>query len=189
MSGGSIWNRVGGALDHSCGSTASTASALYLNPDYWGVGLGGELMTAAVDALRTEGWREARLWVLKDNVRAQRFYTRQGWLADGLSQPLPMPGSPREVRTQHPFMATAPPAGQPLAPSMDGGRTGRPPPGRPTRPRPTPRRSSRAPGVGLSVAAVVADRLGLGGRRPARLSLTPLTKLRRWIDTAPRSKR
>lgn len=78
--------------------TVGEIYALYLNPDYWGVGLGGELMTAAVDALRAEGWREARLWVLEDNVRAQRFYLRHGWLADGLSQPLPMPGSPEEIR-------------------------------------------------------------------------------------------
>jgi GNAT superfamily N-acetyltransferase len=56
---------------------------LYVLPEHWGCGVGGALMTAAMDELRDLALPEAVLWVLRENGRARRFYERLGWHADG----------------------------------------------------------------------------------------------------------
>ena len=50
------------------------------------LGVGGELMSAALSSLRSAGFTTATLWVLADNDRAIRFYERAGWRADGAEQ-------------------------------------------------------------------------------------------------------
>jgi GNAT superfamily N-acetyltransferase len=57
--------------------------AFYLDPSAWGRGRGARLHAGAVDRLRTDGFTHARLWVLDSNVRAIRFYHRQGWTETG----------------------------------------------------------------------------------------------------------
>ena len=59
---------------------------IYLLPDHWGAGLGRRLMDTAVATLREAGYREATLWVLDKNERAQRFYAAVGWRPDGTIQ-------------------------------------------------------------------------------------------------------
>ncbi len=58
-------------------------SSLYVDPQQWGRGLGRRLHDAALEHLGREGWSEAILWVLEDNIGAQRFYERLGWRLDG----------------------------------------------------------------------------------------------------------
>jgi ribosomal protein S18 acetylase RimI-like enzyme len=53
--------------------------AIYASPDYWGVGVGYELMAASVEWLQEQGYQRAMLMVLEDNPRARTFYERQGW--------------------------------------------------------------------------------------------------------------
>jgi RimJ/RimL family protein N-acetyltransferase len=55
---------------------------IYLAPEAWGSGAGGALMEAGLEYLRAN-FREAILWVLRDNPRARRFYEKHGWSADG----------------------------------------------------------------------------------------------------------
>jgi GNAT superfamily N-acetyltransferase len=57
--------------------------ALYVDPDCWGQGTGAILIAAARARLLAQGFRTAVLWVLDSNVRAYRFYSRDGWVADG----------------------------------------------------------------------------------------------------------
>ena|SRR5437868_4202185 len=57
--------------------------ALYVDPEYWGQGLGVALVSAARARLFGLGFRNALLWVLAGNVRAERFYQMDGWLPDG----------------------------------------------------------------------------------------------------------
>jgi hypothetical protein len=45
--------------------------------------VGRVLLIAARAALVASGFREAVLWVLAGNERAQRFYRADGWLPDG----------------------------------------------------------------------------------------------------------
>jgi ribosomal protein S18 acetylase RimI-like enzyme len=62
--------------------------AIYVDPEYWGRGVGRELMTAGEERLRELGHADAILWVLEDNPRARRFYDRAGWRHDGTTRPI-----------------------------------------------------------------------------------------------------
>ena len=57
--------------------------AIYVDPAYAGTGVGRLLMTGARERLRRVGVMAASLWVLDGNVRARRFYERDGWAFDG----------------------------------------------------------------------------------------------------------
>ncbi len=58
--------------------------ALYVDPEQWGRGLGMALVSAARVRLFELGFRNALLWVLAGNVRAERFYRIDQWVRDGL---------------------------------------------------------------------------------------------------------
>ncbi|MGC4805433.1 GNAT family N-acetyltransferase [Micromonospora sp. DT233] len=66
-------------LDHSLGEVL----ALYVERAYWGGGTSGRLLAAAREAMAGRGWTAYRLWVLRDNGRARRFYERAGLSPDG----------------------------------------------------------------------------------------------------------
>jgi GNAT superfamily N-acetyltransferase len=57
--------------------------ALYVDPDYWGRGIGAELIKGARARLVELGFQQAVLWVMKGNLRADRFYAIDGWQPDG----------------------------------------------------------------------------------------------------------
>lgn len=57
--------------------------ALYVDPEWWGRGLGAALISAARERLVTLGFRNALLWVLSGNARADRFYRIDQWKPDG----------------------------------------------------------------------------------------------------------
>jgi GNAT superfamily N-acetyltransferase len=60
---------------------------LHVLPEAWGTGVAVDLLEAAVEALREAGVEKAFLWVGEANVRARRFYEREGWAYDGTSRP------------------------------------------------------------------------------------------------------
>ena len=60
--------------------------AIYLDPVYWGQGLGRRLMAAAEEQMFADGFSESMLWVLRSNHRARRFYELAGWSHDGSSK-------------------------------------------------------------------------------------------------------
>jgi GNAT superfamily N-acetyltransferase len=79
-------------------------AAIYLHPDAWGQGLGRQLMAATLANLAAAGYRDATLWVLRDNARARRFYSQAGWAADGASKTDDVDGFPLlEVRYRRPL--------------------------------------------------------------------------------------
>jgi len=57
--------------------------ALYVDPDKWGRGIGAALIAGARASLSGLGFRNAFLWVLAGNVRAERFYGIDRWVPDG----------------------------------------------------------------------------------------------------------
>jgi GNAT superfamily N-acetyltransferase len=57
--------------------------ALYVDPDSWDTGLGRTLIGEARQQLAGQGFEQAVLWVLVGNERAERFYRKDGWAADG----------------------------------------------------------------------------------------------------------
>lgn len=54
--------------------------SVYVRAAHWGSGLGHRLLHAAI------GSDDAFLWVFRDNVRARGFYTRQGFVPDGVEK-------------------------------------------------------------------------------------------------------
>ena len=70
---------------------------LYVRPEHWGGGVADRLHDAAVRALSDSGAEAARLWVLKDNTRARRFYERRGWREDGSQRVVPFPPHPLDL--------------------------------------------------------------------------------------------
>ncbi len=56
---------------------------LFVAQPWWGSGLAGRLMAAAVDAAASYGFARMRLWTPADHGRARRFYEREGWTAPG----------------------------------------------------------------------------------------------------------
>lgn len=56
--------------------------ALFVLPDFEGLGIGGRLLALAADWLRDQGLEAA--WLTTDeSTRAAAFYERQGWRTDG----------------------------------------------------------------------------------------------------------
>lgn len=61
-------------------SSHGELAALYVDPSYWGRGIGAALIAAARAHLFNSGYRNAYLWILAGNTRAERFYQIDGWL-------------------------------------------------------------------------------------------------------------
>ncbi len=57
--------------------------AVYLEPGWFGKGVGRDLFAAANERLRALGYSRATLWVLATNDRSRRFYEKAGWVFDG----------------------------------------------------------------------------------------------------------
>lgn len=57
--------------------------ALYLAPPYFGSGVGKRLLDRSISGMRSQGFLQATLWVLEENLRAMHFYRREGWRPDG----------------------------------------------------------------------------------------------------------
>lgn len=57
--------------------------AIYVQPRSWDTGAGRALIQRGEELLREAGFREAVLWVLEGNERAERFYRLAGWTHDG----------------------------------------------------------------------------------------------------------
>ena len=56
---------------------------IYLLPEYWGQNLGTEFMDWAIEELKTNGYKKVALWVVKENVRARKFYEKVGFSHEG----------------------------------------------------------------------------------------------------------
>lgn len=54
-------------------------ASIYLLPEYVGAGCGKLLFDHSVRALRQAGFTKLYLWVLEENLRARRFYEKQGF--------------------------------------------------------------------------------------------------------------
>jgi GNAT superfamily N-acetyltransferase len=53
---------------------------LGVDPDAWGCGVGGHLLSRVADHARATGHPRLELWVINDNERAIRVYERSGWV-------------------------------------------------------------------------------------------------------------
>ena len=71
--------------------------ALYPLQEYWGCGLGQELMERALDEIQPH-YVGAALWVFQDNARARRFYEKFGFVPDGKQKTENFSNKPQSVR-------------------------------------------------------------------------------------------
>ena len=79
--------------------------AIYLRPEAWGRSIGRALYEAAIEDLRSRGFQELTLWVLRGNRRARDFYERMGMTLDGADKVKTMPPGIQldEVRYRRPL--------------------------------------------------------------------------------------
>lgn len=92
------WASFGACRDEDTGPDDGELYALYVDPERVSTGVGRALM---VHVLRQAGGRypTLRLWVLRDNARARRFYEKAGFAPDGAEEPFDVDGTPvPEVR-------------------------------------------------------------------------------------------
>jgi GNAT superfamily N-acetyltransferase len=73
---------VGFALGSAEGG-AATLHAIHVLPHLHGTGAGQALHDRVLEDFAAWGCRTASLWVVEGNERAQSFYRRNGWSADG----------------------------------------------------------------------------------------------------------
>ena len=66
-------------VDASLGEVDTVA----VDPDRWRTGVGRVLMRRALEYLRLDGYREARLWTLAEYPPAAAFYDAMGWSLNG----------------------------------------------------------------------------------------------------------
>ena len=74
--------------------------ALYVLPAWWSTGTGRALMDRVLDATSAARYLSVRLWVLRENARARRFYERAGFAPDGATHTLEGLGGVTEIRYQ-----------------------------------------------------------------------------------------
>lgn len=53
--------------------------SIYLLPEYFGRGYGKKLFDVALTDMKKSGYRNIYLWVLKENLRARKFYEKYGF--------------------------------------------------------------------------------------------------------------
>ena len=78
--------------------------ALYVRPAWWSTGTGRALMDRVLARTAAAGYQSVVLWVLRDNLRARRFYERAGFAPDGATNVLERLGEVPEVRYRRPLI-------------------------------------------------------------------------------------
>lgn len=69
----------GSGVSGFCYRNGAMIEDLWIDPPFQGAGIGPQLLRAAVDAIAANGYGTASLDCLEANVRARRFYEREGW--------------------------------------------------------------------------------------------------------------
>lgn len=77
------WACYGPCRDEGARPGSAELYALYVHPARTGTGVGRTLLSEATARASADGFDGMTLWVLKENMRARRFYERAGFLPDG----------------------------------------------------------------------------------------------------------
>ena len=68
---------IGSARDEKAG-LQSELWAIYIDPDFWGQGIGRALFKQMRDELNARNIHNTYVWILKDNLRGRKFYESMG---------------------------------------------------------------------------------------------------------------
>lgn len=69
------------------GDDVGELNGLYVDPDFWGRGIGSALLKTAEAGMREAGFERAVLWSIGAYERTRTFYERRGWQPDGATKP------------------------------------------------------------------------------------------------------
>ena len=58
-------------------------SMIFIAPDHWGKGIGGQLVESVLAGARSAGYDRVQLWTQTNNPRAQRLYEGRGFIETG----------------------------------------------------------------------------------------------------------
>jgi ribosomal protein S18 acetylase RimI-like enzyme len=94
---------VDGAAAGAVSVGSGYLATLYVLPAYQGHGVGSALHDLALERLRVQGAREARLWTLRENDSGRRFYERRGWTLTSETRVVPYPPNPIDVQYAKPL--------------------------------------------------------------------------------------
>ncbi|MFF3323516.1 GNAT family N-acetyltransferase [Streptomyces sp. NPDC002889] len=86
------WGCIGPSRDEGATAEQGELYAIYVLPEQVSTGVGRALMAQLNRRAEADGFRSMRLWVLKENDRARRFYERAGFLPDGAEEPYDVEG-------------------------------------------------------------------------------------------------
>ena len=56
---------------------------VFVDPERWGRGVGGQLLDALHEEMRAGGWTTSSLWTRSSNDRARRLYEGRGYQLTG----------------------------------------------------------------------------------------------------------
>ena len=59
---------------------------LYVHPDHWRMGAGGQLITEALKQIKAQAYTEVILWTMTDNQISRGFYEKKGFCLDGATR-------------------------------------------------------------------------------------------------------
>ena len=71
------------SYDKDADDKTADLGVLYFLPEYWGRGLGAELLRHGIEEISMAGYERITLWVLEQNARARKFYDKNGFEFDG----------------------------------------------------------------------------------------------------------
>ncbi|MFG2575012.1 GNAT family N-acetyltransferase [Streptomyces sp. NPDC048481] len=86
------WAALGPCRDSEVRTPDAELYALYAAVDHFGTGVGRALLGEAARRAEALGHPAMRLWVLRDNLAARRFYARAGLPADGAEESFEVAG-------------------------------------------------------------------------------------------------
>jgi ribosomal protein S18 acetylase RimI-like enzyme len=80
------FSALGASRDADATPNTAEVSAIYVNPEQWGKGIGRALLAASLDRVQKCEFDEITLWVLEVNRRARDFYQSFGFTEDGATK-------------------------------------------------------------------------------------------------------
>ncbi len=75
-----------GRAEHGAGAVIpgyGHVSMVFVHPDVWGRGVGGQLLQGLHERASERGWSRTTLWTRASNARARRLYEGQGYRRSG----------------------------------------------------------------------------------------------------------
>lgn len=99
-SGGSTIGFVtlGRSRDDDSSSDCGEIWGIYISPGFWRRGFGKTMLSWGLEELGARGFLKVTLWVLEDNMRARKFYEKQGFRFDGTVKEIKIGKQLNEIR-------------------------------------------------------------------------------------------